>query len=99
MTAVAPAPALASSVIQAPSRRERLLGLGSIFGKAFRDSRRTALALGALFALVFIATAAQIAEQFDTPTDRLKVAAELQGRPPIFQGILGVPIAIDHVVC
>ena len=97
MTAVAPAPALASSVIQAPSLRARLLGLGSIFGKAFRDSRRTAIALGALFALVFIATAAQIAEQFDTAADRLKFAAELQGLPPIFQGMLGEPIDIDRL--
>jgi ABC-2 type transport system permease protein len=97
MTAVAPAPALASSAIHAPSLRARLLGLGSIFGKAFRDSRRTAIALGALFALVFIATAAQIAEQFGSALERLKLAAELQGLPPIFQGMLGEPIDIDKL--
>jgi ABC-2 type transport system permease protein len=95
MTAVAPA--LAPGVVQAPSLRARLLGLGSIFGKAFRDSRRTAIALGALFALVFLATAAQVAEQFDTAAERLKFAAELQGLPPIFQGMLGEPIAIDRL--
>jgi ABC-2 type transport system permease protein len=95
MTAVAPA--LAPGVVQAPSLRARLLGLGSIFGKAFRDSRRTAIALGVLFALVFLATAAQVAEQFDTAAERLKFAAELQGLPPIFQGMLGEPIAIDRL--
>ena len=84
-------------VLRAPSLRARLLGLGSVFGKAFRDSRRTAIALGALFALVFIATASQIADQFATVAERLKFAAELQGLPPVFQGMLGEPIGIERL--
>ena len=95
MTAVAPV--LPSDAIQPPSLRARLLGLGSIYGKAFRDSRRTAIALGVLFALVVVATAAQVAEQFDTAAERLKFAAELQGLPPVFQGMLGDPIGIDRL--
>jgi ABC-2 type transport system permease protein len=95
MTAVAPV--LPSDAIQPPSLRARLLGLGSIYGKAFRDSRRTAIALGLLFALVVVATAAQVAEQFDTAAERLKFAAELQGLPPVFQGMLGDPIGIDRL--
>lgn len=91
------AAAVAPRVIVSPSIRARLIGLGSIFGKAFRDSRRAAVALGLLFALVFIATAAQVAEQFATPAERLKFAAELQGLPPIFQGLLGEPIDIDKL--
>jgi ABC-2 type transport system permease protein len=75
-----------------PSLRARLLGLGSIFGKAFRDSRRTALVLGAVFALVFVATGGQIAQQFSTAAERLVFAAQLQSLPPIFQGMLGEPI-------
>jgi ABC-2 type transport system permease protein len=81
----------------APSLRARLLGLGSIFGKAFRDSRRTAIVFGAIFALVLIATAAQIAQQFETVAERLKFAAELQGLPPVFQGLLGEPIQIERL--
>jgi ABC-2 type transport system permease protein len=84
-------------VLRAPSLRARLLGLGSVFGKAFRDSRRTAIALGALFALVFIATASQIADQFATVAERVKFAAELQGLPPVFQGMLGEPIGIERL--
>jgi ABC-2 type transport system permease protein len=84
-------------VVVAPSTRARLLGLGSVFGKAFRDSRRTAIVLGVLFALVFAVTAAQVAEQFTTVAERLKFAASLQGLPPIFQGMLGEPIEIDRL--
>lgn len=89
--------AAAGRVLTAPTLRARLLGLGSIFGKAFRDSRRTAILLGLLFAVVFLATAAQVAEQFTTVAERLKFAAELQGLPPVFQGMLGEPIAIEKL--
>jgi ABC-2 type transport system permease protein len=83
--------------LTAPTLRARLLGLGSVFGKAFRDSRRTAIALGILFALVVIATASQIATQFATVAERIQFAAELQGLPPIFQGLLGEPIEIEKL--
>jgi ABC-type transport system involved in multi-copper enzyme maturation permease subunit len=89
-----PAPA---RVLVSPSTRARLLGLGSVFGKAFRDSRRTAIVLGVLFALVFAVTAAQVAAQFTTVAERLQFAASLQGLPPIFQGMLGEPIEIDKL--
>ncbi len=89
--------AVAAAGLRAPSLRSRLLGLGSIFGKAFRDSRRTSIALGALFALVVVVTASQIAQQFGTVAERLKFAAELQGLPPVFQGMLGEPIGIDKL--
>jgi ABC-2 type transport system permease protein len=78
-----------------PSLRARLLGLGSIYGKPFRDSRRTALVLGAVFALVFVSTGGQIAQQFSTAAERLVFAAQLQSLPPIFQGMLGEPIRIE----
>ena len=99
MTAVTPAMGggAPERVFVAPTLRARVLGLGSIFGKAFRDSRRTAIALGILFAVVFLVTAAQVAEQFTTVAERLKFAAELQGLPPVFQGMLGEPIAIENL--
>jgi ABC-type transport system involved in multi-copper enzyme maturation permease subunit len=84
-------------VLERPSLRARLLGLGSVFGKAFRDSRRTALLLGIVFAGVFIATAAQIAQQFATAAERLQFAAQLQTLPPIFSGLLGEPIGIEKL--
>jgi ABC-2 type transport system permease protein len=93
-----PAPAPLSSaarVLERPSLRARLLGLGSIFGKAFRDSRRSAIVLGLLFGLIILVTAAQVAEQFATVAERLQMAAQLQALPPVFQGMLGEPIGID----
>ena len=93
----AAAPAARATVLAKPSFRARALGLGSIFGKSFRDSRRSAILLGALFALVFVATASQIAEQFATTAERIKFAAELSALPPIFQGLLGEPISIEKL--
>lgn len=82
-------------VLVRPSLRARLLGLGSVFGKTFRDSRRSALALGLLFGLVFVATASQVSAQFATVAERVAMATQLQALPAIFQGMLGEPIAIE----
>jgi len=87
----------ATSVLHPPSLHARLLGLGSIFGKSFRDSRRSAFLLGGLFLLVFVATASQVAQQFDTLEERIKMAAELSALPAVFQGLLGEPIGIEHL--
>ena len=87
----------AASVLTPPTLGARLLGLGSVFGKSFRDSRRAALALGAVLAMIFVVTASQIALQFDTAAARLQMAVELQSLPPVFQGMLGEPIAIEHL--
>jgi ABC-2 type transport system permease protein len=97
MTASATASRAAAPALHPPSLRARLLGLGSIFGKSFRDSRRSALLLGGLFLLVFVATASQVAEQFDTLEERIKMAAELSALPAVFQGLLGEPIGIEHL--
>ena len=80
-----------------PSLAARLLGLGSVFGKAFRDSRRAGIVIGGVFGLVALATASQVAIQFDSIAARLEVAAQLQGLPPVFQGMLGEPIGIEHL--
>lgn len=86
-----------AAVLRPPSLGARLLGLGSVFGKSFRDSRRAALALGSVLALIFVATASQIAIQFDTLAARQQMALELQSLPPVFQGMLGEPIGIEHL--
>lgn len=83
------------TALRPPSLGARLFGLGSVFGKAFRDSRRAAVVLGVLFALIFLVTASQIAAQFETVAERLVFAAQLQALPPVFQGMLGEPIAIE----
>ncbi|MEO8273822.1 MAG: ABC transporter permease subunit [Chloroflexota bacterium] len=89
--------AIATSEIERPSLRARLFGLGSVFGKALRDSRRTALALGVVFGLLVIVTASQVATQFSSVAERLQVATQLQALPPVFQGMLGEPIHIEQL--
>ena len=56
MSAAAPARS-AAVPIAAPGIGSRVFGLGSVFGKTFRDSRRTALALGIVTALIVLVTA------------------------------------------
>ncbi len=81
--------------LRPPTLRARLFGLGAVFGKAFRDSRRAAIVLGVVVSLIFLVTASQVAQQFDSIAERLAFAAQLQALPPIFQGMLGEPIGIE----
>jgi len=80
---------------QAPGLASRLLGLGSVFGKSFRDSRRSALILGLLTALILLVTSASIASEFNTAAKRLAVAAQMSALPEIFQGMLGRMVNIE----
>ncbi|MEO7204359.1 MAG: hypothetical protein ABIZ52_05030, partial [Candidatus Limnocylindrales bacterium] len=93
--AVSSAPARATLI--RPTMRAKFLGLGSVFGKAFRDSRRAAIVIGGVFGLLSLVTASQVAIQFDSIESRLAVAVQLQAMPPIFQGMLGEPIGIEHL--
>src|SRR5258707_8713954 len=80
-----------------PSLRAQLMGLGSIFGKSLRDSRRTALVLLIVTVLLIVATPSQIVLQFDTATKRAAFALEMSRLPAIFEGMLGTPIGIDKL--
>lgn len=75
----------------------RLVGLGSVFGKTFRDSRRTAIGLGVVVAVIVVVTAVSLAGEFDTAQKRLAFAAQLSALPPAFQGMLGEMINIDRL--
>ncbi|HSL97108.1 MAG TPA: ABC transporter permease subunit [Candidatus Deferrimicrobiaceae bacterium] len=80
-----------------PDLGDRLFGFGSVFGKTFRDSRRTALVVGLLLAFILVVTAAAVAAEFDTAQKRLAIAAQMAALPAIFQGMLGEMIAIDRL--
>src|SRR5260221_8276564 len=88
--------ALSTGVIR-PSLRAQLMGIGSIFGKSLRDSRRTALVLLIVTVLLIVATTSQIVLQFDTATKRAAFALEMSRLPAIFEGMLGTPIGIDKL--
>lgn len=80
-----------------PPLASRLLGLGSLLGKTFRDSRRTALGLGVVVAAIVIVTAASLAAEFDTIEERLAFAGQLGALPPAFRGMLGEMINIERL--
>src|SRR5206468_7203710 len=87
----AAAEARARGSLMIPSRRARAVGLGTVFGKTFRDSRRTAFMIGAILVLIVLATGAQIVVSFDTSGKRAEFALEMSRLPAIFQGMLGTP--------
>ena len=86
-----------SVALPAPGIGARLFGLGSIFGKTFRDSRTSALVVGVITAMIMIVTAAALGAEFDTIQKRQAVAAQLGSLPAIFQGMLGEMISVERL--
>ena len=79
-----------------PSPIARVVGLGSIYGKTVRDSRRAALLVGGVAALFVIATGAPYAtSDFATVEARKVFIASLTALPPAVRGLLGEPINLD----
>jgi ABC-2 type transport system permease protein len=67
----------------------RIYGLGSIFAKTVRDSRRATLITAGVLALVFIGVSAAIVSEFDTPASRTEIENLVNAVPPILQGMAG----------
>jgi ABC-2 type transport system permease protein len=78
-----------------PSTFARLFGLGSVFGKQLRDSGLAIVVVGLALGGVILATASQVALEFDTVESRRGLAMQMQMLPPLFQGLLGEPINIE----
>ena len=70
-------------------RWSRIYGLGSIFAKTVRDSRRATLITAGVLALVFIGVSAAIVSEFDTPQSRVEIVNLVNAVPPILQGMAG----------
>jgi ABC-2 type transport system permease protein len=73
----------------------RLTGPSSVFGKAFRDSRRAIALAIAFLAFVMLAGAAAIASAFGTVETRQQMVALATTLPSVFQSLLGPPVALD----
>jgi ABC-2 type transport system permease protein len=74
-------------------RRGRF-GLGSVFGKTIRDSRRATLIVGALMGLILIGVSYTVVTEFDTPESRQEMVIIVQAVPPIMQGLAGRPVDV-----
>jgi ABC-2 type transport system permease protein len=72
-----------------PSALARLVGLGSVFGKTIRDSRRAVLIVGGTTSVLIIVVAAAVVSQFSTPESRREVSDLIKSVPPILQGLAG----------
>ena len=73
----------------------RVMGLGSVYAKTVRDSRRAALIVGGMAGLFMLATATPYGTEFQTPESRAQLAAQMSAMPAVFRGLLGEPINID----
>jgi ABC-2 type transport system permease protein len=69
-------------------------GLGSIFGKTIRDSRRATIAVGAILGLVLVAVSYGILSEFSTPESRRQIDELIRAVPPIMQGLAGKPVNV-----
>lgn len=80
-----------------PSPIARLYGLGTVYGKSLRDSRRGILLAGLGVGLIVFFTASQVAAEFGTAAARAAMAALPTQLPVIFRGMLGEPIDIEKL--
>jgi ABC-2 type transport system permease protein len=73
----------------------RLYGLGTIFGKTIRDSRRAFLLAAILLGASMFLVGAAAAQAFGTMELRRQAAALAQTLPSIFQGMLGKQVGLE----
>jgi ABC-2 type transport system permease protein len=73
----------------------RLFGLGSIFGKTLRDSRRAFLIVVALVAGAMVLVGAASAQAFGTVEARREAAALASTLPSLFEGMLGKEVGLE----
>jgi ABC-2 type transport system permease protein len=74
---------------QSPSAAARLVGLGSVFGKTIRDSRRAVLIVGGVTGVLILIVTAGVVSQFSTPESRVEIGKLIDTVPPILQGLAG----------
>jgi ABC-2 type transport system permease protein len=80
--------------IAGPSLFSRIYGLGSIYGKTMRDSRRVVIAISVVLALLLIGVSYTIVQQFSTPESRQELVAVVAAVPAILQGLAGKAVNV-----
>jgi ABC-2 type transport system permease protein len=73
----------------------RVFGLGSVFAKTVRDSRRSTLIVGVAIGILLIIVAAGIISQFSTAEAREEIGNIVDAVPPIMQGLAGPPVNVE----
>jgi ABC-2 type transport system permease protein len=88
MTAATPA-------VDRPSAWSRIYGLGSIFAKTIRDSRRATIIAALGLGLLLLGVSYAITAEFDTPESREELQNLINAVPPILQGLAGKVVNVD----
>ena len=73
----------------------RIYGLGSVFAKTLRDSRRATILVGGVLGLLLIGVAYAIVSQFATPASRREMGDVIRAVPPILQGLAGKVVNVE----
>jgi len=73
----------------------RLYGLGSIFGKTIRDSRRATIIVGAVLGILLIGVGKAIVTEFATVQSRQELGDLIRSVPPILQGLAGKVVNVE----
>jgi ABC-2 type transport system permease protein len=82
---------------QGVSLRHRIYGLGSVYAKTLRDSRRAFLIVAGLLGGMMLVAGAGVGNVYSTPQARQDIArlgTELAGSSPILLGLVGNPVNI-----
>ncbi len=88
---------LANRTTIRPSRRSRFYGLGSVFAKTLRDSRRATIVVAAVLGLLLLMVSVAVAWEFSTPASRQELADLIRAVPPILAGLAGKPVNVDTI--
>lgn len=73
----------------------KMVGLGSVFGKTIRDSRRATLLVGGILGLLLFIVSAGVISQFGTPEARREIGDLVRSVPPIMQGLAGKAVNVE----
>jgi ABC-2 type transport system permease protein len=87
----------ASVPMRRPSLRASLFGLGTVFGKTMRDSRRAVILALVFITLMVLSGAAAIGSAFGTVESRQQMINLALTLPAVFQGELGRPVGLEHL--
>jgi len=75
--------------------RDRLYGLGSVFGKTLRDARLGVLVVAGLLGVMTLAGGVTMSSTYGTAEARLELAAMSGSMPPMMRGLYGNPVNVD----
>lgn len=78
-----------------PSARSRLYGLGSVFAKGLRESRRAVVGVALFVSFIVVFTTSALVSEWPTFESRQAFAAGMSAMPAVFRGLLGEPVALD----